>query len=68
VRKPWAEVTMAAAAMSEPSICDCQANRIPAARVHAPISNAKNEQADQARPHCRQPRLISRYVGTRKSD
>ena len=31
-----------------------------------PISNAKHEQADQARPNRRQPRLISRYVGTRK--
>ena len=31
-----------------------------------PNSNAKHEQADQARPHRRQPRLISRYVGTRK--
>jgi hypothetical protein len=30
------------------------------------ISNAKHEQADQARPNRRQPRLISRYVGTRK--
>ena len=28
--------------------------------------NAKHEQADQARPNRRQPRLISRYVGTRK--
>jgi hypothetical protein len=30
------------------------------------ISNAKYEQADQARPHRWQPRLISRYVGARK--
>ena len=34
--------------------------------IRAPISNAKHEQADQARPNRRQPRLISRYVGTRK--
>jgi hypothetical protein len=32
-----------------------------------PASNAKHEQADQARPNRQQPRLISRYVATRKS-
>src|SRR5579872_6631550 len=31
-------------------------------------SNAKHEQADQARPNRRQPRLISRYAGTREAD
>jgi hypothetical protein len=35
-------------------------------QVRALISNARYEQADQARPNRRQPRLISRYVGTRK--
>ena len=35
-------------------------------KIHTPNSNATHEQADQARPHRRQPRLISRYVGTRK--
>src|ERR1700722_995277 len=35
-------------------------------QARAPISNAKHEQADQARPNRRQPRLISRYVETRK--
>ena len=34
--------------------------------AHALISNAKHEQADQARPNRWQPRLISRYAGTRK--
>jgi hypothetical protein len=42
----------------KPSALDAEINR--------PNSNAKREQADQARPHRRQPRLISRYVGTRK--
>jgi hypothetical protein len=36
------------------------------AKIHTPNSNAKHEQADQARPHRRQPRLISQYVETRK--
>jgi hypothetical protein len=36
------------------------------AEIRTPNSYAKHEQADQARPHRRQPRLISRYVGTRK--
>ncbi|HXE26055.1 MAG TPA: hypothetical protein VN637_14310, partial [Roseiarcus sp.] len=31
-------------------------------------SDAKHEQADQARPNRRQPRLISRYAGTREAD
>jgi hypothetical protein len=30
-------------------------------------SNAKHEQADQARPNRQQPRLISRYAGTREA-
>ena len=35
-------------------------------QIRAPISNTKHEQADQARPNRRQPRLISRYAATRK--
>ena len=35
-------------------------------KLKRPASNAKHEQADQARPNRRQPRLISRYAGTRK--
>jgi hypothetical protein len=33
----------------------------------ASLRHFKHEQADQARPNRRQPRLISRYVATRKS-
>jgi hypothetical protein len=38
----------------------------PPHQLERPASNAKHEQADQARPNRQQPRLISRYVATRK--
>src|ERR1700761_4866857 len=36
--------------------------------VCKPISNAKNEQADRARPHRWRPRLISQYARTHEAD
>ena len=59
--------TMAASALRRGSQCVIVRQTVrPRTKVRLPISNATHEQADQARQHRRQPRLISRYVGTRK--
>jgi hypothetical protein len=47
----------------------CAAPRPPRRLTHErPLSNAEHEQADQARPHRQQPRLISRYAATHEAD